>query len=293
MKKQKFNLFTKPIIGITVFLGLVFFSLILSSAAAKKTDTFKIKDIIIRESSNTAEARWQLAQNSKSIPGIDISYLKGRNIFSVNLEDEVARVAEVNPSCKEIRLIRVLPNRIVMDYTRRKPLAYVKLYRNFYVDEEAVLFEIPALESQLDMPLISGVESKNYGSKTGRKYDVRQLSVAVNIVKEIKRNDALRGLQVKKVDVSDLGNTSILICNFFQGPGGVKTQQVTVNDMLEVKIGQGYINDKINILYSLFVQEKNNWPNIKYIDLRFKEPVIKFKEIEKKDGASNRSAVNG
>jgi hypothetical protein len=35
-------------------------------------------------------------------------------------------------------------------------------------------------------------------------------------------------------------------------------------------------------LASLFIQLKKDWFNIKYIDLRFKEPVIKFKDKDAK-----------
>jgi hypothetical protein len=57
--------------------------------------------------------------------------------------------------------------------------------------------------------------------------------------------------------------------------GGKATEPM---DVLEVRFGQGYINEKVDILGNLFVQARNDLANIKYIDLRFNDPVIKFKE---------------
>ena len=45
---------------------------------------------------------------------------------------------------------------------------------------------------------------------------------------------------------------------------------------LEIKIGQDNIRDRINILSNLLIQLRDELGNIKYIDLRFKEPVIKL-----------------
>ena len=47
---------------------------------------------------------------------------------------------------------------------------------------------------------------------------------------------------------------------------------------MEVKIGREDIHNKLALLATLLAQVKNNIYNIEYIDLRFKEPVIKFRE---------------
>jgi hypothetical protein len=59
-----------------------------------------------------------------------------------------------------------------------------------------------------------------------------------------------------------------------------KEQAQAVQEVLEVKIGQGDISDKMRVLGELFIQLKKDLSNIKYIDLRFKEPVIKFKNAQ-------------
>jgi hypothetical protein len=48
----------------------------------------------------------------------------------------------------------------------------------------------------------------------------------------------------------------------------------------QVKIGQDEIKNKMNILSNLIASVKKDLGNIAYIDLRFKEPVIKFKNVK-------------
>jgi hypothetical protein len=43
-----------------------------------------------------------------------------------------------------------------------------------------------------------------------------------------------------------------------------------------VRIGEGSIKQKMMILGGLLIQAEKGLQNIKYIDLRFKEPVIKL-----------------
>jgi len=82
-------------------------------------------------------------------------------------------------------------------------------------------------------------------------------------------NRALRELPIISINVSDAANASFIMA--------------LREDMnIEVKIGQGFINDKVSILSSVLVGAANGLDKVKYIDLRFKEPVIKFTDTKKK-----------
>jgi predicted RNA binding protein with dsRBD fold (UPF0201 family) len=161
--------------------------------------------------------------------------------------------------------VRLLPNRIFVYFIKRKPLALVKLYRYFYVDAENVLFDNEAQFPDTKLPLIAGLETKIFKPRSGTKYNLRELSVALDIIKNAARNRLLRGYQIKKIDVASLNNVSFYLGNEITGA-------------LEVKINEDNLKDKINLLSGLLAQVKNNLTSIKYIDLRFKEPVIKLKE---------------
>lgn len=223
-------------------------------------DYFRIKEIMVNEGESD-----------------EFSYFKGRNIFSIDLKKESIYISELYPSYKKIRLIRVLPSRIFVDFIKRRPLAYIKLYRYLCVDDDQVLFDVPPELQELDLPLILGLETKIFGPKSGKKYNIRELALGLDIIRELNNNKALKDYKLKTVDVASLANASF----FLQGPlppANYTQRQVTIGQVgTEVRVGQDDIKGRINILSTLLGQIKKDWGNIRYIDLRFKEPVIKFK----------------
>lgn len=246
MRKPKFNFPIKLIIIILIiFLGALFTVRNLLKLF-KASDYFKIKDIIIFSEENI----------------VDLSYLKGENIFTVDLQKEAGYLMEQYPIYRKISLVRILPNRISINFIKRKPVAVIKLYRYFYVNEEAILFDMPEELENQDLPLILGLETKIFGPKIGRRYNIKELTIALNIIKELNLNRALKDYKIKRIDVANLSNASFTIKE------------------LEIKLDAYNIKDKFNILAGLLNQLKNDLNNIKYIDLRFKEPVIKLNEAK-------------
>lgn len=271
MRKHKFNL--PPVVyvklrNLTIELIIVsiiiFFGgrLIIKRArnALGDSDYFKIKDIIV----------------SKTEEGLDFSYFRGRNIFNLDLEKESRYISELYPDYKKVRLVRILPNRLFVGFTERRPLAYVKLYRYFFADSDLVLFNVPRGQEETDLPVIVGLETKIFGAKSGKRYNIKELAEALNIIKELNSNNALKKYKIKRVDVANPANASF----FLQRPDYPKGLTTAVPEALEVKMGQDDTSDKIHILGDIFNQLKNDLGDIKYIDLRFKEPVIKFKDAK-------------
>lgn len=261
MRKRKFNLPGKPIfIGLIILLALCFFIgyiwLILSTS-----EYFKVKDIIIKDAQK-----------------IDLSYLKGKNIFSLDLPLESAHIIKDCPDCSRIRLARILPNRIYVEFIKRKPLGFIRANNYPAVDEFGVVFYTSIKPEESGLPLILGLESKVGLPKFGKRNESRELLVAVNILREVKRNSLLREYKISKIDVADIDNISIQIPLAQKSPNLLNTKAPVKIEPLVIKISQGNIGDKIAIMAGLINQEKQNLEDIKYIDLRFREPVIKFKD---------------
>jgi cell division septal protein FtsQ len=210
----------------------------------KNLDYFKIKDIIVTEGTPD-----------------EFSYLKGRNIFRIDLTEEAKSISRFYPAYKKIRLIKGLPNRIFVDFVRRQPLGLIKLYRYFCVDQDRMLFDLPGEVGQMDLPIILGLETKIFGPKPGKEYNLKELELALNILKEARRNKRLRNHKITAINVANPAGAALVI-----------------DAGLEIRIGQGEIGNKIELLGNLLAQVKNDLPNIKYIDLRFNEPVIKLKD---------------
>lgn len=232
-------------VGAGIILAIFFF-LNQSAQVLKKARFFAIRNI------------------ATNVPGADLAFLKGENIFSLNLKKISSYLLENYPTYRKIHLIRILPNRLLVYFEERHPVAVIKLYRSFYVDQEAVLFDVPAGLIPQDLPIIIGLETKIFGPKSGRGYEkIKELSLALEIIAEIKKNRALANYALKKIDLSSVANTS-----FIFAPD------------LEVRIGMDDPEAKIAILSSLLLSLRNELEKIKYLDLRFKEPVIKYKDVK-------------
>jgi hypothetical protein len=211
---------------------------------------------------------------TRNADAVNLSYLKGKNIFTIDLDKEAGYIAEMYPNYSRVRLARVFPDRIFVDFIKPKPVAEVKLYRNFVVDEDAVLF-YPAADGQVTgLPIIIGLETRIFGPKPGKRYNIPELILALNIIREIKNNRAFKDYSIKKINVANTSNASIF---FPLALTPADIQAAKKPQELEVKISQEDLKNKIAILGGLLVASKDELGNIRYIDLRFKEYVIKPK----------------
>jgi hypothetical protein len=276
MKKNKISLlfslfptgirFDKWVIAKLIVLLIAFSLGLYYYQCFKKSDCFRIKQVIVRHGDNI------LADN-----GSDFSYLIGKNIFELNLPKETRKISESYPSYKKIRLTRFPPDLLMVDFIKRKPLACIKSNRLFYIDESLTLFECPEPQEELDLPEISGLGRKVFAAKYGSRFYIPELVLALDIIKKTKSNRLLKDYRIKKVDVVSLSNASIFILVPNDLLDYTKGESPNLREDLEVRIGQDGIGEKIGILATLLAQMRNNLNNITYIDLRFKEPVIKFK----------------
>ena len=228
------------------------------------SEYFRVKDIV-----------------SKEALSVDLSYLKGKNIFELNLPQEAAQITGGCPDCSRIRLVRVLPDRIFVELIRRKPLAFIKLYRYFAIDEDGFIFQSSLEPDNALLPVIMGLETKIFGPKPGKRYVSAELSAALLILKEAANSRLLNGYKIQKVIVAGSDNITIQI-PIPKDPRAsyADWKAPKEKEFLEVKFGQGNIRDKVVIMAGLINQEKRNLGSIKYIDLRFNEPVIKFKDVK-------------
>lgn len=262
MRKQKFNLPVKIII-IFAIISLAFsfvIGYIWKELAA--SEFFSIKQVIVRNSD------------------ISFDYLKGRNIFSLDLNGQSRMVSFACPDCLKVRFSRVFPNCIFVDFLKRKPLALVKFYKNFVVDEQGVLFYPESAAEEADLPVIYGLETKIFAPKPGVKYKRSELDLALTILKEFKADKAFRGFTLKRIDVADLRSAGFFVLLPKQVADYTKPAPLAEWMGFEVRTGEANIREKMMILGGLVMQARKEWGNINYIDLRFKEPVIKLKDAK-------------
>lgn len=245
---------------------LVIFTLLLLIAGVvwnsfRNSDYFKVSAIIARDAKSS-----------------DFSYLIGKNIFDIDLGKEARYLLQLYPDCNNVRLVRVLPNRIFVDFEKRKPAAVVRLYKYFIVDEDGVLLSGINNPQEQGLTLITGLETKIFGPKPGRKYNNRELLFALEIIKEARKNRALKDYKIAKIDISSCANTILYFTWPLKQEDNFKQGVLGWSQPLEVKFGDGRIKEKISLLSVVIMQAKNDLENIGYVDIRFNEAVIKLKD---------------
>ncbi|HNW39243.1 MAG TPA: hypothetical protein PL125_06375 [Candidatus Omnitrophota bacterium] len=258
MKKQKFD-FPVKFISFLVIISLAF-SLVIGYIwkVLVTSDFFAVERIVVRNSDSQFE------------------YLKGRNIFSLNLGSEAWRAQLKCPDCRKVRFTRILPNCLVVDFLKRKPVALVRFYKNFALDEQGVLFLPDASTDQLALPVIYGLETKIFAPKPGISYKRSELGLALNIINEFNSHKAFSGFSLKRIDVANPGSAGFFMLLPRQIANYALPQAQAEWLGFEVRTGAGNIRQKMMILAGLVIQARKEWSNIKYIDLRFKEPLIKL-----------------
>ena len=245
MRKKKINLPLR-IVFISIALSpVIFLALRYLGFALRDLDYFKIREVV--------------ALRGKAG---GFSYLMGRNIFSIDLKEESRYISQIYPAYSKIRINRILPNRLFIDFFARRPLAYIKLSRYYCVDNEAVLFDQLAPDEEGGLPLIVGLENKILAPHIGNKYNIKELSLALEMINEIKNYKRLAAYQVKIINVVNPNAAFIILGD---GP--------------QILLGQGGVKNKVHILDNLLRQVEADLAKIKYIDLRFNDPVIKFKDV--------------
>jgi len=258
MRKQKHKFPLAVIIVLAIILLAISLLIGYIWKVLTTSDFFAVKQVLVRNSSGSFE------------------YLKGRNIFSLDLNNESAKALLNCSNCRKVRFLRILPNCILIDFFKRQPVALVKFYKNYAIDQQGVFFNPVGTAEEADLPVIYGLETKIFGPKPGVKYKRPEIDLALSIIQEFKANKGLRVFTLKRIDVASLQSTGLFVLLPRQAADYTKPISELEWIGFEVRIGEGNIKQKLMILGGLLTQADKEWINIKYIDLRFKEPVIKL-----------------
>ncbi|MBL7158270.1 MAG: cell division protein FtsQ/DivIB [Candidatus Omnitrophica bacterium] len=177
---------------------------------------------------------------------------KGRNIFEVDINMLASRIKTENPFIKYAIVKRVLPNRLEISVVERIPVALVKAREDYPVDADGMV--LPSEVGDKQLIAISGVHSWAI-PEAGRKIVDRNLRTALALVKLFKEKSIT---DVRSIDTSDRRNA------IFQLKNGV-----------EIKIGNEDFDPRLDMLKATLSRKGLDFENIRYIDLRFKDVVIK------------------
>jgi cell division septal protein FtsQ len=244
-KKSNVNIPAIQIIRIIVFL-IIGLSLFLAYTKTKSlltdSDMFQVRDVLI----------------DRSIQFIDVAELrslKGRNIFKIDIRKLETKIRAKYPQIAQLRVIRELPDRIKVLAKNREALYQVPLKGKFLlVDGEGVaMYYTPQLP---EFPVVQGAIG-NVKVIQGAAIASKKVALATSMVQAFKTRPRIARLKVTALDLNNLSKIS-----------------VSIGENLQIILDQENYATKLDMLDMLLAQRKIDFTQVKYVDLRFNEPVL-------------------
>ena len=193
----------------------------------------------------------------------DCELFKGENIFRVNLKQASAALRQSNPDCKNVVLRRLLPDRIIVNFLPRRAVAAVKLSEYFFLDEQGVLFtsDRPRYDN-LQLPLIIGLAEKVSQPRSGLRCNEKSLLACLDFISALSADRSL--CEQVKIERINLENANDI---FLFTTSGCKLNLGSYDSL----------NRKPAILLKLLKEIDADLSQVQYIDLRFKESVVRYR----------------
>lgn len=185
----------------------------------------------------------------------DLKRLKGRNIFDVDVIKLHNKIKSRYPQISELRVMRELPDRIKVLAKKRDAVFQIPLKSKILlVDREAVAMYYIAAPHK-DLPLVQGVGG--FKVILGAQLKVKPVSTALSIIGAFRSHPHTSHLKITGINVA---NSSKI--------------EVALGPMFHVILDQDNYARKLELLDMLLAQKKVDFNSVRYIDLRFNEPVL-------------------
>lgn len=201
----------------------------------------------------------------KSIQFIDVAELKrlkGHNIFKVDIARLQTHIKAQYPQIAQLQVMRDLPDRIKVLAKKRDVIFQTIINgKPLLVDTEGVGMYFS--KEAVDLPVVTGLILPASKIILGAKLTAKNTSFAVSLVREFKARGHLTGLKLMGLDISNQSKIEIVLAS------GVHL----------IMDQENYLS-KLDLLEMMLAQRRINLAQIKYIDLRFNEPILKENNLE-------------
>lgn len=182
----------------------------------------------------------------------------GENLISLDLVNVQQVIKRKHPEFKEVRVRRVLPNRVEVILKRRTPVAQVAFSSRYVqIDRDLVLLPGSSQSPFRNLTIIEGSPAPRRGLYVGVTVDHPLTKKAVRLADVIRSTDVLRGHALTKIDISDPKNVAFWI-----------------DHEIEIRIGSSHFSERLKLLDQTLKTVGLDKSKIRYIDLRFDDVVI-------------------
>jgi cell division septal protein FtsQ len=183
--------------------------------------------------------------------------LKGRNIFKLDIKKLDRQIATRYPYIAQLRVVRQLPDRILVLAQKREPLMQIYFKKKYLLLDTQGVALYYTLQPAAGLPQVYGIPLARGFFFLGGSIRGEGLNKVVDILNAFKQSPYLRKWNIHAVQAGNLSKIDLL-----------------VGENMHVILDQEDTQDKIELLQMLTSSNKIDLNKVKYIDLRFKEPVI-------------------
>lgn len=229
------------LVGVVLIVGILIYQ---TQGFLTQSKYFQVKSVVVDPS---------LAFIKKG----DLTMLRGKNIFQVDLKGLKSTLSRKYPQITELKVTRRYPNQIQLLARKRHPFAQTKvLNRTVTLDGQSVILSTTDGRDK-SLPLVSGIESVNQKLYLGSTLKDEQLKIALSIIQAKELNEDLGVFEIEEVDVKNLSKINVYLTK-----------------KLLVIVDKDKVAQKMRNLGLVLNQTHIELADIKYIDLRFKDPII-------------------
>jgi cell division septal protein FtsQ len=148
---------------------------------------------------------------------------------------------------------------LIVQARQRRAVAQVYGDRPYYIDKDGVFLPYADNFAGENIPLISGIRVATPSrSSVAQKENINK---ALFLIDALSQNKKLSKYQIKTIDIADTRNISF----FLSAKNAEK---------VEIKIGDGEFNKRLDVLATVLEQLSKDIERVKYIDLRFEDPIV-------------------
>lgn len=219
-----------------------------------------------------ALASWSLANYAQQAQAFRVSQVSlplqsslrvppsliGQSLWAVDLRAVAEELHRQQPSFKEVRVIRQLPNTLRIDAIPRLPVAQVRLDRWYPVDGEGFVLSQPSIEPDERLIRITGLDRAGASLSVGRENTAEPLRLALRVLQTLRRAPMLTSRRISELNVSN-------------------SQQIrfVIDGETEIRCGsEAELQAHLERLRAALKAMVRQPMSAQYIDVRFQEPVI-------------------
>lgn len=244
---RKAFFYSLPYVLSLTALGVLFGGVV---AYAVNSSTFQLEQVrILNIGSMTPEQSFKFAELKP-----------GENLIQLDLVGVQQVIRRNHPEFKEVKVRRVLPNRVEILLKRRTPVAQLAYSRYVQVDKDLVMLPGSSTAPFRNLTIIQGAPLPRGGLTVGAMVTDAATQKALRLMEVIKRSNILKKHVLTKIDIADPRNLTLI-----------------VDGSVEIRIGNSHLIERLKILDQTLKTQGLDPAKVRYIDLRFDDVVVGMK----------------